>query len=669
MRSEQRRIGVDIGGTFTDLVVLEPDGDLRVEKVPTTPEDQSQGFIHALDRATFEPDTEIVHGTTVGTNAILERRGAATALITTAGFRDVLELGNQERSRIWDLGYVKTPPLIPRECCLEITERLDVHGNVVTPLETEALPALAERLRAAGTDAVAICFLHAYRNGQHEEAVMDALAEVDPDLYAVASSRLVPQFREYDRASTTVISAYIGPVVSRYLLSLQDALVERGIEGELLVMQSNGGVLPAERSSHTAIGTALSGPAGGVMAARFMGELVGRPDVIAFDMGGTSTDVSLIAGGRPQVASRSLIAGLPVITPMFRIDTVGAGGGSIASVDSGGLLRVGPESAGSQPGPACYGRGATRPTVTDALVTLGIVGARQQLSDEMPLDAEAARRALAELGKDLGLGALEAAEGVLRVADHTMAQAVRRVSLNQGHDPRDFALVAFGGAGPVHAARVADELRITHVIVPPNAGVFSAIGLLCTDRRSDQVFSDLTPLDTLDDGGLAAKLADYVERARQRDGVGNEPGLEVVLALDLRYVEQDYSLTVPVDGSGVTPVLAEFHRLHEQRYGFSEPEATVEIVNVRIALVRPRRKVERIRQAASSIAREREHRPIHVDGGEQECLFLARSSLAAGESIPGPAVIEERTTTTFVPAGWTVEADDQQVLHLRQQEG
>jgi N-methylhydantoinase A len=668
MVSNQRRIGVDVGGTFTDLVVLEPDGELRVEKVPTTPEDQSQGFIHALDRASFEPDTEIVHGTTVGTNAILERRGAQTALITTAGFRDVLELQNQERSRIWDLAYVKTPPLIPRECCFEVTERLDVHGNVVTPLDARGLARTAQRLRDTGTDAVAICLLHAYRNGEHEDAVADAIEDVDPDLYTVVSSRLAPQFREYDRASTTVMSAYIGPVVSRYLLRLRESLTERSVRGELLVMQSNGGVLPAERSSRTAIGTALSGPAGGVMAARFMGELAGRPDVIAFDMGGTSTDVSLIADGRPQVASRSLIAGLPVITPMFRIDTVGAGGGSIARVDSGGLLRVGPESAGSMPGPVCYGRGAEQPTVTDALVTLGIVGARQPLSDAVPLDAAAALSALAELGERLGMSARAAAEAVVRVADHTMAQAVRRVSLNQGHDPRDFALVAFGGAGPAHAARVADELRIAHVIVPPNAGVFSAIGLLCTDRRTDQVFSDLTPLDALDDDGLAAKLRGYVERARDRDGDGDEGGLHAIVALDLRYVEQDYSLTIPVDGSGVAQVLADFHRTHEQRYGFSEPEATVEIVNVRIALVRPRRKVERIRQAASRTTREREHRPIHLDGAEQRCLFLSRASLATGETVAGPAVVEEPTTTTFVPAGWYAEADDQHVLHLRQRE-
>lgn len=661
------RIGVDVGGTFTDLVVLTADGALRVEKVSTTPQDQSQGFMNALARVPFDPGVEIVHGTTVGTNAILERRGAATALVTTEGFRDLLELQDQERSSIWDLGYVKTVPLIPRDRCLEVRERRDAHGDVVVALEPDELRRVTDELRELGVEAVAVCLLHAYRDGTHEQDVAQAVAAGDDAPYLVISSQLAPQFREYDRASTTVMSAYIGPVVSRYLLRLADALRERGMTGELMIMQSNGGVLPVERTNASAIGTALSGPAGGVMAAKFIGDLVGQPNVISFDMGGTSTDASLIAGGEPQIAARSLISGLPVVTPMFRMDTVGAGGGSIAWVDSGDLLRVGPESAGSEPGPACYGRGGDRPTVTDALATLGLLGARQPLGDEYALDVPAAHRVMEVLGARLGIEARDAAEAVVRIADHTMAQSVRRVSLKQGHDPRDFALVAFGGAGPMHAARVAEELDVPHVIVPPNAGVFSAIGLLCTDARTDHVYSDLMTLAAGDDAALATRLAEYVRRAIGEHGDGELP--EVLLGLDLRYIEQTHTLTVGVDAApDVAATLAEFHAAHDQRFGFSQPATPVELVNVRVAVVRAREKVTRLRQAPTQRVLEPETLEVRIDGRDQACRFVARTSLLHDEALAGPAVVEEKTATTFVPAGWTARVDEHETLHLRRDE-
>lgn len=662
------RIGVDVGGTFTDLVALTPEGELRVEKVSTTTADQSRGFMTAIERVQPGEHVEIVHGTTVGTNAILERRGAATALIATEGFRDVLELQDQERSSIWDLAYRKAEPLIPRDRCFEIRERLDANGEVVLALDEADLARLVAEVGEREVESIAVCLLHAYRNGEHERAVERSFTAGDSAPYVVVSSELAPQFREYDRASTTVMSAYIGPVVSRYLLRLSDALRARGLRRDLMVMQSNGGVLPVARTSASAIGTALSGPAGGVMAAKVIAELVGEMNVISFDMGGTSTDVALIADGEPQIAARSMVSGLPVVTPMFRMDTVGAGGGSIARVDEGGLLHVGPESAGSEPGPAAYGRGAVRPTVTDALVTLGLLGTRQPLSDEFVLDGDAARSVVEGLAGELGIDLHSAAAAIVRIADHTMAQSVRRVSLNQGYDPRDFAVIAFGGAGPMHAARVADELDIRHVIVPPNAGVFSAVGLLCTDTRTDHVFSDLSLLDDFNDASLATHLERYVARAHGEDAPGDD-GVQVVLGLDLRYLEQTYSLTLAVDRQpSLREVQTRFHELHERRYGFSQPDVPVELVNVRVALVSHRDKVTRLRQAPAAGAAPREVLEAHVDGEQQACTFVARTDLRPGEALAGPAVVEEKTATTFVPTGWTAAVDDHEVLHLRREE-
>jgi N-methylhydantoinase A len=654
------RVGVDVGGTFTDVVAVADDGTLLVEKVLTTPDDQSRGFLQGVRAAagTVAGLQEVVHGTTVGTNAVLERKGARTAFVTTRGFGDVLELQDQERTNIWDLAYEKAAPLVPRNLCFEVDERLDADGNVLRTLTSESLEELQAAVRSAGADSVAICLLHSYRNGSHEDAVAEAL---NNDSYVVASSALVPQFREYDRASTATMSAYIGPVLARYLDNLDAGLTADGFTGELLIMQSNGGVLPSREVARRAIGTVLSGPAGGVIAATVAGELAGLDHLISFDMGGTSTDVCLIPDRMPNVAPRSHISGLPVVSPMFRIDTVGAGGGSIAWVDDGGLLRVGPESAGSSPGPASYGRGGKLPTVTDALVVTGVLRGDRSFGGAVRLDVHAAREAMTSVAAAIGTSELDAAEAVIRLANHRMSDAVRAVSLNQGYDPRDFALVAFGGAGPLHAAWVADELDVGRVVVPLHAGVFSAVGVLSSDFRSDHVYSQLVALGELADHLLAERAAKLVERARREAGRAAD-GAAAIVQFDLRYEGQAHTLTVPYgDGEPVEPIRQRFHDAHSQRYGFRQEQVDVELVNVRVGLIRrrPRPRLAAAYEDGSGTRRG----AIFIEGHEQPCTFVGRSAIGT-HALPGPAVVEEQTATTFVPPGWRATADDAGQIHL-----
>jgi N-methylhydantoinase A len=653
------RIGVDIGGTFTDIVSAGAAGELRVDKVLTTPDDPAEGFLEGL-AAVAPPAGErldVVHGTTVGTNAILERKGAATGFVTTAGFRDLLELQNQERSDIWDLAYEKTPPLVARSRCFEVRERLDAEGRPLVTPSREDLEVLRAEVDGAGVESVAVCLLHSYRNRAHEDLVADVLGV--RGRYLVSSSALAPQFREYDRASTTVMSAYIGPVLEGYLGTLGSELGRRAADAELLVMQSNGGVLAADEAAAHAVGSVLSGPAGGVIAATVAGRLARVANLISFDMGGTSTDVCLVPDGNPQIAQRSLVAGLPVITPMFQIDTVGAGGGSIAWVDDGGLLRVGPQSAGGRPGPAAYGRGGTEATVTDALVVLGLLRGAREFGGAVHLDRAAAETAVAQVAHRLGTTTADAAESIVRLANHRMGEAVRRVSLNQGYDPRDFVLVAFGGAGPAHAAWVAEEIGIPLVVVPLHAGVFSAVGLLYTDFRFDRVYSTLSRLD--DGLPLAELLRAFEERAREEAGSLGADSAAMTEA-DLRYRGQAHSLTVPVSANEpADAVVARFHAAHERRYGFRQPGTPVELVNVRVALVRAREKPELVPEQRE--VEEPEAAEVTLGGVTQTCTFVERRSLV--DAVEGPAVIEEPTATTIVPRGWTAASDERGLLHLR----
>jgi N-methylhydantoinase A len=647
-------IGIDVGGTFTDVVGQNDEGRLEVAKVVTTPRDQSEGALAGALRLT--PDLSecpsVVHGTTAATNAILERKGARTGIVTTAGFRDVLEFQTQERFDIWDLFYRKPEPLVPRELRFEVRERVRFDGRVETRLDAASVEDVLSRLERAGVESVAITLLNSYRNPQHETAVAAAVRKRLPGIHVTVSSEIVPRFREFDRFSTAVLNAYVEPVVHRYLVNFSKAFRAAGFAGEVLVMQSNGGVLPAGRAQHLAVWTCLSGPAGGVLGAVTLGRSIGIPNFITFDMGGTSTDVCLVSDGKPELATRVTLEGHTIALPMFNIVSIGAGGGSLASVDAGGFLQVGPQSAGADPGPACYGRGGEGATVTDALCELGLVRAGRLYGGQLRLNHGMARRAVAGIGETLGMEPRETADAIRRIADARMAQAVQLVSVEQGHDPRDYTLIAYGGAGPLHAASVAEEVGIRRVVVPVYPGAFSAYGLLCADFQRDLVRTVVAG-DAKD--SLPSALSAIEARARDEFatmGLSEHP--EIEFGLDMRYRGQAYELTIPVRRDHLEAT-ADFHRAHEARFGFAEPDSPVEVVNVR-ATARIRRTAPLLAERNGTTAPTSEVGDIYL-GRSLACRFVSRDGIPEGDAMRGPLVIEEATATTFVPDGWTVVKD------------
>jgi N-methylhydantoinase A len=573
-----RVLGVDVGGTFTDAVLI-ADGDVRTAKVPTSRR-QEESVVAAARAVGADNADRFTHGTTVATNALLERKGARTALVTTAGFEHLLHLRRQTRAHLYRLCAEHPEPLVPLERCVGVRERMSPDG-VLEPLDLSTL-------RELDAEAVGVCLLHSYRHAEHERAVADEVRRRLPDAHVVASHEVAPEFREYERASTTAADAYLGPKTARYLRALAGAAAAAGLP-EPLVMRSSGGVASIEEAaSHPAL-VLVSGPAGGVVGAGRIAVEAGFPDAIAFDMGGTSTDVCLISAGVAERTSERLVAGLPIRLPTVDLHTVGAGGGSIARVDAGGALRVGPGSAGAEPGPACYGRGGTFPTVTDANLLLGRLPAR--LAGGVELDRAAAERALGSIDPT----------AVVDVVNAEMLRALRVVSVERGHDPRDFALVAFGGAGPLHACALAEELGVRTVLVPEAAGVLSALGLVASDERRDRVESRLVPLDE------AGELP--------REGEA-----------DLRYRGQSFELTIPLGAD-----LAErFHLAHEERYGYADPARELELVAVRTAEVRPGPQFE-LPPAP----------PLRVEG---------------------PSVLEQSGSTVWIPPGWVGVRDGSSTL-------
>ena len=649
-------VGIDVGGTFTDAVMIASDGRINVAKAITT-QDQSVSAAESVAKLgiRFAAIDSIVHGTTVATNAILERKGAEVGLLTTEGFRDVLEFQRQERRNIWDLFATKPEPLVSRRRRLGVKERIMANGAEREELDIDEVRSRIAHLRAEGCTSIAVCFLNSYVNPEHEEAVARLLEQEAPDLYSAISARLSPHFREYDRLSTTVVSAYVGPKVKSYLSELRGRFSEKSFRGKILVMGSNGGVLPPEAAAEHAAITCLSGPAGGVIATMQVAAELKISDAISFDMGGTSTDVSLVQNGRPAMSTRSEIAGLPISLPQIHIETVSAGGGSIAAVDSGGLLHVGPTSAGSNPGPASYGFGGDCPTVTDAALLVGLLRESTFFGGGLQLSRSAAEQCFGPLGAQLKLSAGEAAEKVLHIANHKMANAVRIVSLREGHDPRRCALVAFGGAGPLHACAVASDLGCSRVIVPMYPGAFSAFGLLCADLRRDFVQSVVRPVSGLNDQELLAmfgRLMRDSQHAVRQVGSGR-PSWQ--FQVDARYRGQAYE--VAVDTLRRRPVLSRtvsrFHALHEQQFGFSDSNAEVEIVNIRAVAAFPRQKP--IFPALQGRPKLRSDRgAIFVAGGLREARFVKRESLPLDGSLEGPLVIEEATATTYIPEGWRI---------------
>ena len=564
------RLGIDVGGTFTDAMIInEETGEIRIGKVPSTPKDPSIGFLDAVDTILKENNIEaqdvtyVVHGTTVATNAIIEGKMAATGFITTEGFRDMLEIQRQIRPSLYDLQFEKPQPLVPRYLCFGIPERMDFQGNILTKLDTDSVRDVARQLKKEGVESIAVCYLHAYINNEHEARTEALLKEEFPEAIISLSSEVAPEFREYLRASTTVINAAVRPIVSRYLTSIESRLKAAGLSAELLVMQSNGGVLTFGAASEKPVFMVESGPAAGVIAASYLGNTLGSPNVLSFDMGGTTAKTGLVRKGTPTITKDYEVgvaaggtgtgvqgAGYPIRTPVIDLVEIGAGGGSIAWVDSGGILRVGPQSAGADPGPVCYGRGGEEPTITDANLVLGRLDPEYFLGGKMKLDVEGARKAIeSKCAKPLGLDLLEVALGIVEIANTAMVNALRRISVQRGYDPREFMLVAFGGAGPVHANRLADQLEIPKTLIPMSPGITSATGLLVTDLKHDYSNTLIQPIDELD---LSAIENTYVGMETQgRTALSNE-GMEensirFIRQVDVRYIGQSYELGIVVE--------------------------------------------------------------------------------------------------------------------------
>ncbi|MGI5155160.1 hydantoinase/oxoprolinase family protein [Microbispora sp. CA-102843] len=668
-----QRLGIDVGGTFTDVVVIGDDGRVLVEKVPSTPENQAGGVLDGVRaaRGTRGVDTGALrmfaHGSTVATNALLEFKLPPTALIVTRGFRDVLEIGTQLRPALFDLGVVKPEPVIPREMVFEIDERLDRLGGVVTPLTDEEIDRIVAQVAASGAEACAVTLLFSFRNPAHERRVAERLAAALPGLHVAVSSEVAPEIKEYPRASTTAISAALQPLVARYLSAVEDGLDSEKVTCPFFVMQSSGGVMSAAEASAAAHKMVLSGPAAGVLAAARVAENPAYANQITFDMGGTSTDICLIHEGRPRLDRASQFEGRPLQVAQFDIHTIGSGGGSLARVDAAGLLRVGPESAGAVPGPACYGRGGTRPTTTDAQVVLGRVDPARFLGGEMTLDVEAARQAvLTHVAEPLGIGLEEAALGILDVADAIMARGVRVVSVNRGYDPRDFVLLPFGGAGPMHALSVAEMVDIRTVLVPRHPGTFSALGLATSDLKYDFSLTVDAPVDTLSPEEIEGLFTGLLDRARDRLSRVESltAGRTENRLARFRYAWQDNDVEVllrpgPVDAQSLAEALDRFHAQHEFEFGHSDKEARVELVAVGVEVygVLPRTAAASAEAASSTPAPASVRRVCFRGAGWADTGVYERADLTPGAAFSGPAIIEEREATTVVPPGAQVRVD------------
>ena len=650
------RLGVDVGGTFTDLMALS-EGNLITAKVPSTPKDQSVGVMNAIEASEVKPSAvgALAHGMTVATNALLERRGARTALITTEGFRDVLEIARQDRPSLYDLTQDRPPPLVPRELRFTVKERMGPKGEV-TALDESSLEEVISAVREAEVEAVAVCLLFAFMYPQHEKRVGEALREELPDVHVSLSSEVLPEFREYERFSTTAADAYLAPKLAAYLKNLAGEVEETGAPSPL-VMQSSGGVVRVTDAIADAAGCVLSGPAGGVVGAAYIGGLGGYRDLLTFDMGGTSTDVAPVVDGEAQTTTETVIAGVPIKLPMVDVHTVSAGGGSIAWADAGGALRVGPHSAGAEPGPAAYDAGGEEPTVTDANLFLGYLADRAKLGGEVMLKRELSEKALGALGEELDLDAEEVALGVVRVANAEMVRALRVISVERGLDPREFALLAFGGAGGMHACSLAEELGIETVLVPRAGGVLSALGLAISDLRRNYVRPYLTSLEDVDEGEFGKKFKDMESSASE-----DLEDPEYTRQADLRYRGQSFELTVDADGS-FEKLEERFHTTHEQRYGYRMDDESVELVNLRLIATVPVEKPEPEEPPAEDEA-ESKRREANFDGEWQEVPVLDRDRMGKGSKVFGPAIVEFKESTCVVRPGWRGAVDGVGTLAL-----
>ncbi len=659
-------LGFDIGGTFTDLALLDhASGRMQVTKVPSSASDPVTAVMAGLEDLGISASglDSIVHGTTVTTNALIQRRGARVVVVTTEGFKDLIEIGRTMRMvpGLFNTKFVRAEPLVPRELRIEVQERTLSSGDVMRPLQKSEIDRICAEVRCLGAEAVAVCLLNSYRSPEHEQALAEQLKHELPDVYVVASSSVMAEFREYERFNTTAVNAFLGPMLARYLDNLADGLQRLGYGHPLYVMSSSGGILTVSGAAAHAERTLLSGPVGGVNATLKLGAAIDAHNLITCDMGGTSTDVCLIDGLRASSMTESLIGGVSFKAVHVDIHTVGAGGGSIALCDTAGVFSVGPESAGSQPGPACYGHGGVAATVTDANLLLGRLGSGGLIGGRMRLDTDAALRVISKLGEALRISDIKrVAQGIIDLAVAKMTGAIREISVHRGRDPREYVLVCFGGAGPMHAVAVAEELGIRDVIIPQHPGNFSALGLLSSNLRHDYVKTHLARLDSLDTEALWSVISGLDAAGRDqlaREGVADDR-IEVQYFADLRYVGQGSELLLPIAHGAQPGELAQaFHDAHHQAYGHSRPNHPVELVNVRAAAIGHVSLSPSELTIDDAAAIGPTTRPVCFGGAFRECTVLQRASLRKDESVVGPSIIEEFGSTTVLPPGWACRVD------------
>jgi N-methylhydantoinase A len=661
-----QHIGIDTGGTFTDFISLDPtSGTLRALKTSSRPDAPGKAITAALSEGGVAgPEIDrFTHGTTVGTNALIERTGCRVALLTTKGFEDIPYIQRINRKVLYDLTWTKPEPLVGgRRLCLGVDERLAASGEVVKELDEDGVRQLCAELREQDAEAVAVCLLFSYVNTEHEQVVRRIIEEELGDIPVSLSHEIAPVWREYERSNTTIADAYLKPLVSRYVASLEGELGRVGMDRAWTLMKSNGGAMLASAAAASPIQTVMSGPAGGMIASAHIALREGIGDVLTLDMGGTSADVGLIVGGEQRHTTEYEIEwGLPAAVPIIDIKSIGAGGGSIAWIDRGGLLRVGPRSAGAQPGPACYGRGGTEPTVTDANLVLGRLDPGYFLGGRMELGLDLADRAISGLADDIGMSTTELAASIIEIANENMANAIKMVSLERGHDPRRFALLAFGGAGPLHAAAVARSLGIPKVVVPPFPGVFSAVGLLLADLRVDKVWTQAFRSTDVDHAVVERqfeRITDRVLDELRQEGFTAEP--EIQKAINMRYLGQNYEHEVdlpsgPVDDQTLREGFARFDQIHRDRYGYAIDGETIELVSFKVTAVGRRPQVELASTAANGLHR-RSTREVFFRGvGETVAQVVHRDELGPGERLEGPVLVQEEGSTTLVAPGMAVE--------------
>jgi len=670
------RLGIDSGGTFVDVVLFEENtGNLKITKTPSTPQNPSIGVYNGIKKIIEAEKIDprkilsLVHGTTVATNALLEYKGVQTALLLTKGFKDVLSIVRQDRPKLYDYFVRRPDPLVSRHLRFEIQERTLFNGDILEELNESEVLGIIEKIRSMGIKTVAVCFLHSYANPKHELRVKELFQKHHSEATVSLSCEILPEIRELERMSTTVINAYVMPIVERYLLDLVERMGKAGLTIDVNVMQSNGGIMTAKLASQKSVATILSGPAGGVIGSQGISVLAGHKDVITLDMGGTSADICLVNNGKFLTTKESEIGGHAVKVPMIDINTIGAGGGSIAWIDPGGLLRVGPQSAGADPGPACYGKGGTLPTVTDANLVLGRLNPDYYVGGEMRIDVNLAKAAIQkQVAEPLKLSLEEAAQGILKVVNANMIRGIRRVSVQRGHDPRQFALFCYGGGGPLHGTELAIELNVPRLIIPTSPGVNSAVGLLMADFRYDYSKTFLKKVSEVKLEDLHQQYKDLEEQARQQMLDEKIPEDKIVFhrSADMRYYGQGYEVDVPVpwgqlSKGHVEEIKQSFHQIHAQLYGYNQLEAEMEVVYLRLAAIGRVPKPNFQKQALAgedASGAFKGHRRVYMDGQFVKTALYDRSRLQPNNRIEGPAIVEQFDSTTLIKAAQTAVVDE-----------